>query len=61
MLGVKGRSGRKKLTVNSYNAYAHIERRLPELLEVIMEKAIGHRNLEAAIYLVDRRMGRPRQ
>ncbi len=61
MSGQKGRSGRRpqweSLAADSMQL---IERNMPAIFQVLIDKAMAG-NQECAIYLIDRRMGRPRQ
>lgn len=61
MSGQKGRSGRRpqweSLAAGSMQL---IERNLSGIFQVLIDKALAG-NAECAIYLVDRKMGRPRQ
>ena len=65
MSGKKGRSGRQKRAIElarargKDDALSHVRRRLPEILEVIVQKAEAD-DKECAIYCVDRVLGRPR-
>ena len=65
MSGKKGRSGRQPRAVElarargKDDALSHVRRRLPEILEVIVQKAEAG-DKECAIYCVDRVLGRPR-
>jgi hypothetical protein len=65
MSGKKGRSGRQKRAVElarsrgKDDALSHVRRRLPEILQVLADKAAAG-DKECAIYLVDRVLGRPR-
>ena len=65
MSGKKGRSGRQPRAVElarargKDDALSCVRRRLPEILEVIVQKAEAG-DKECAIYCVDRVLGRPR-
>ena len=65
MSGKKGRSGRQKRAIElarsrgNDDALSCVRRRLPEILEVIVQKAEAG-DKECAIYCVDRVLGRPR-
>lgn len=60
MAGKKGRSGRKKsISTLVAEAIDGVDQRLPEILQVLIEKALAG-DKECAIYLVDRVLGRPR-
>jgi hypothetical protein len=59
MSGIKGRSGRKKTPSTLVNeALARVDQRLPELFEVLIGRAIAG-DKDAAIYLIDRKLGKP--
>jgi hypothetical protein len=59
--GKKGRSGRKKAVGTLVNeAIDRIDQEMPEIVDKLIQKGLdGDR--EALIYLVDRRVGKPRQ
>jgi len=61
MAGVAGRSGRKKKPSTLVNeALDRVDQHLPELFQSLIDRATqGDR--EAAIYLIDRRLGKPKQ
>ena len=65
MSGKKGRSGRQKRAVElarargKDDALSCVRRRLPEILQVLADKAAAG-DKECAIYCVDRVLGRPR-
>jgi len=56
-----GKAGRKPLPSTLVNrALAIVDKRIPEIFEALIQKAIeGDR--EAQIYLIDRRLGKPKQ
>lgn len=61
MSGVKGRSGPRKQQSTLVNeALARIDQRLPDIFESLIKKAVEG-DKDAAIYLIDRRLGRPHQ
>ena len=66
MTGKKGRSGRQKRAIElarargKDDALSGVRRRLPEILQVLADKAAAG-DKECAIYCVDRLLGRPRQ
>ena len=61
MSGVKGRSGpRKPLGKQIDEAMKRLDEGLPALISRLMKKA-EEGDREALIYLIDRRMGKPRQ
>ena len=65
MSGKKGRSGRQKRSIElarargKDDALSCVRRRLPEILEVIVQKAEAG-DKECAVYCVDRVLGRPK-
>tara|TARA_Y100000310_G_scaffold340546_1_gene436667 strand:+ start:2349 stop:2684 length:336 start_codon:yes stop_codon:yes gene_type:complete len=61
MAGVKGKSGRKPMPSTLVNrALAKVDKRLPDIFEALITRALeGDR--EAQIYLIDRRLGKPKQ
>ena len=61
MAGKPGRSGRKKVVSTLMNeAMERVDEYIPELFNKLIEKGLqGDR--EALIYLIDRRMGKPKQ
>lgn len=61
MSGVKGKSGRKKTPTRLVNeALALVDQRLPDIFNALIKRATeGDR--DAQIYLIDRRLGRPKQ
>jgi len=62
MAGKKGRSGRKKKPSTLVNeALDGIRQDLPELFKSLRDLAIDDKDREAAIYLIDRILGKPRQ
>uniref|UniRef100_A0A6M3LVE6 Uncharacterized protein n=1 Tax=viral metagenome TaxID=1070528 RepID=A0A6M3LVE6_9ZZZZ len=61
MSGVKGRSGRHKvLSTQIDEAMAIIDQELPAIVLQLVEKA-KEGDRDALIYLIDRRMGKPKQ
>jgi len=61
MSGVKGRSGRNKSPSTIINqALARCDRNFPEIFQVVVDKALQG-DKECAIYLIDRRLGKPHQ
>lgn len=61
MAGVKGRSGRKKTLGTLMDAaMGRIDQNLEFIFQQLIDKAMAG-DKEAAIYLIDRRMGRPHQ
>jgi len=62
MSGVKGRSGRKKKPSTLMNeAIDAVRQDLPELFKSLRALAVDKGDREAAIYLIDRILGRPKQ
>jgi len=61
MAGVKGRSGRHtpKSLVN--RSIAIIDKNLPDIFSALVHKAVVEHDREAQIYLIDRRLGKPKQ
>jgi len=61
MAGKVGRSGRKKVASTLVNeALERVDERIPELFNKLIEKGLqGDR--ECLIYLIDRRLGKPKQ
>ena len=61
MAGRKGRSGRKRSISALVNkALEQVDQRIPELFNKLIEKGVqGDR--ECLIYLIDRRLGKPKQ
>ena len=65
MTGKKGRSGRQKRAIElarargKDDALSCVRRRLPQILEVLVQKAEAG-DKECAVYCVDRVLGRPR-
>ena len=61
MAGIKGRSGRRKpLGKQIDEAMQLLDAELPGLVSKLIEKA-GEGDRDALIYLIDRRMGKPKQ
>ena len=60
MAGVKGRSGRKKITVNSENGKAKLDMLVPEAVSVI-EEAVNNGDVATAKWVLEMRLGKPRQ
>ena len=61
MSGVKGKSGRKKvISTLMSEAVELVDESMPELFEKLKEKALAG-DKDCLIYLIDRRLGRPRQ
>ena len=62
MSGVKGRSGRRKKPSTLVNeALDAVRQDLPELFKSLRTMAVESGDREAAIYLIDRILGRPKQ
>ena len=72
--GYRPGAGRRKLTEGEREAIDRLRGRLPELVDVLLDRALGHReidsmgrvytrspDLRAAIYLVDRVLGKIRE
>jgi len=72
--GYRPGAGRRKLTEGERQAIDKIRARLPELVEVLMDRAVGHRyqdsmgrvytaapDVRAAMYLIDRGLGKVRE
>lgn len=61
MSGVKGRSGPRKSPSTMVNeAMARVDKELPNIFNALINRALeGDR--EAQIYLIDRRLGKPKQ
>ena len=61
MAGVKGKSGRKKAVSTLVNeALERVDENLPDIFTALIERALrGDR--QAQIYLIDRRLGMPKQ
>ena len=59
--GVKGRSGRRiKPSTLVNRALEEVDKRLPDIFKALIARAVeGDR--EAQIYLIDRRLGKPKQ
>ena len=61
MSGVKGKSGRKKLASTLIaEALEKVEENLPDIIQKLIDKAMQG-DKDALIYLIDRRLGRPKQ
>lgn len=71
--GYRPGAGRRKLTDGEREALDKLRGRLPELVDVLLDRALGHREVDsmgrvytrspdirAAIYLVDRVLGKVR-
>ena len=67
-------AGRRKLTESERQALDRVRGRLPELLDALLDRALGHRyqdaagrvytaapDIRAAIYLIDRAVGKVRE
>jgi len=62
MSGVKGRSGRRKKPSTLLNeALDAVRQDLPDLFKSLRAMAVEKGDREAAIYLIDRILGRPKQ
>lgn len=72
--GYRPGAGRRKLTESEKEALDRLRGRLPELVDVLLDRALGHREVDsmgrvytrspdirAAIYLVDRVLGKIRE
>lgn len=61
MSGIKGKSGRKKTPSTLVNeALNLVDQKLPDIFQALIKRATeGDR--DAQIYLIDRRLGRPKQ
>jgi len=72
--GYRPGAGRRKVTDAEREALEKLRGRLPELLEVLLDRALGHRyedsmgrvyktspDIRAAIYLFDRALGKVRE
>ncbi len=60
MSGVKGRSGRKRITVNSENGKAKLDTLLPLAISVI-EEALEEGDKDISKWVIEMRLGKPRQ
>jgi len=60
MAGVKGRSGRKKITVNSENGKAKLDVLLPQAVSVV-EKAVEEGDTAIARWVIEMVLGKPAQ
>ena len=61
MPGVKGRSGRKKVVSTLVNeALKRVDENLPNIFQALIDRA-KNGDREAQIYLIDRRLGKPKQ
>lgn len=62
MSGIKGRSGRRKpLGKQIDEAMKLLDAQLPTLISKLITKAYDDNDREALIYLIDRRLGKPKQ
>jgi len=72
--GYRPGAGRRKLTEGEWEALDKLRGRLPELVDVLLDRALGHREVDsmgrvytrspdirAAIYLIDRVLGKIRE
>ena len=62
MSGIKGRSGRKPSRITDYKRWFDANPdKIVNLLDMLYNKALTDNDREAAIYIIDRVAGRPRQ
>ena len=62
MAGVKGKSGRKPTRITEYKQWFDANPgKIVDLLEMLYERAITDQDREAAIYIIDRVAGKPKQ
>ena len=62
MSGVKGKSGRKPTRITEYKQwFDENPGKIVDLLEMLYNRAITSQDREAAIYIIDRVAGKPKQ
>ena len=62
MSGIKGRSGRKPTRITEYKQwFDENPGKIVDLLEMLYQRAMTDQDREAAIYIIDRVAGKPKQ